>query len=580
MSRRRSFVDAAAKTNEERDTALTRTSNKTTSVHYLPHAVAVTAMVMLLPVLLAAPAIELAGVPHGFLTHAVATAVLSVGITKGAGYLWRLLPASNDIDFPELMLWVLLREARIEKKLEGGRRLLGLDQDGNRTHELTIPPERQLQVLKELNAALESKDLYTLGHTRRVARVAYWIARNMKLDRSLIEHITLAADIHDVGKVAVADAVLRKPGKLTDDEYELMKTHSTVGAEMVSQLGSPSLTSIVRYHHERWDGKGYPHGVSGVHIPLGARIIAVADTYDAITSTRSYRSRSSHKKAVGIVRDAAGTQFDPEVVKAFLATSRAKSSAWNVFLVFATLPQRVVAWSSSWGSEAAGNFARSAATAGSAAVMSASLVAGGIYSVPGPAAANTFRPPLVLAAAPQSVAFVAGGTVPAPERAAEPVLAPTADAPGTDDAAVTPAERPASTTSSEAPTEPAGPAGDNGASSTERPRKDVVDHSPEEPPAEEPPAEEPPAEEPPAEEPPAEEPPAEEPPAEEDCDRSGTGHGDCEEDPADDSGICVLIICIGGRSEGLSPAAALGKASPRRSSGPTARQPEVAVTRS
>jgi hypothetical protein len=392
----------------------------------------------------------------------------------------------------------------------------------------------------------------------------------MKLDRSLIEHVTLAADIHDVGKVAVPDAVLRKPGKLTDEEYELMKAHSTVGAEMVSQLGSPSLTSIVRYHHERWDGKGYPHGVSAVHIPLGARIIAVADTYDAITSTRSYRSRSSHTKAVGIIRDAAGTQFDPEVVKAFLATSRAKSSAWNVFLVFATLPQRVVAWSSSRGSEAAGNFARSAATAGLAAVMSASLVAGGIHSVPGPAAANTIRPPRVLAAAPRSVAFVAGGTLPAPERAAEPVLAPTADAPGTDDAAVTPAERPASTTSSEAPTEPAGPAGDNGASSTERPRKDVVGHSPAEPPVEEPPVEEPPAEEP----------PAEEPPVEQDCDRSGTGHGDCEEDPADDGGICVLIICIGGRSEGLSPAAALGKASPRRSSAPAARKPEVAVTRS
>jgi hypothetical protein len=82
--------------------------------------VAVTATVMLLPVLLAAPAIELAGIPHGFLTHALATAVLSIGITKGAAYLWRLLPASNDIDFPELMLWVLLREARIERKLEGG----------------------------------------------------------------------------------------------------------------------------------------------------------------------------------------------------------------------------------------------------------------------------------------------------------------------------------------------------------------------------------------------------------------------------------------------------------------------------
>jgi hypothetical protein len=182
----------------------------------------------------------------------------------------------------------------------------------------------------------------------------------------------VAAAVHDVGKLHVPKHIINKPGKLTPEEFQIVQQHAAKGSEMVARTKNRDLTALVRHHHERMDGKGYPDGLTGVNIPLGARIIAVADTFDAITSTRSYRSASRHKIAVEALRKSSGTQLDREVVQAFLAYYSGKRSLarWAVLL---TGPHR-------WFGELAGWFqgATAAGLKGSAtaAVLTGSVLAG------------------------------------------------------------------------------------------------------------------------------------------------------------------------------------------------------------
>ena len=242
---------------------------------------------------------------------------------------WMRHPGSRDLVFADLMIWGLVRRWRSEKSIRDMRALLGCD----------LEPEEQIRILQKLASALEAADPYTHGHTRRVARHSYMIARAMKLPREEVELIRTAAAVHDVGKIYVPHAVLMKPGKLTDDEYAAMKEHAAKGAQLVSEVGNARLTALVRHHHERLDGRGYPDGRAEDEIPLGARIIAVVDTFDAITSTRSYRSAMRHKNAIEILKKESGSQLDPAVVKAFLAYYSGRTSmAWWATLT--TAPQR------------------------------------------------------------------------------------------------------------------------------------------------------------------------------------------------------------------------------------------------
>ena len=139
----------------------------------------------------------------------------------------------------------------------------------------------------------------------------------MGLSRAEVARVRTAAAIHDVGKIETPKVILHKKGPLSDDEYEVIKRHPGDGAARTTVLRDPELEAMVRHHHERLDGTGYPSRLAGEDIPLGARIIAVADTFDAITSTRPYRSASPHKKAIDILRSEAGTRLDPDVVRAF-----------------------------------------------------------------------------------------------------------------------------------------------------------------------------------------------------------------------------------------------------------------------
>jgi putative nucleotidyltransferase with HDIG domain len=208
----------------------------------------------------------------------------------------------------------LLQRWSTERRVAVAVRLLrGAEASGDLTR------GRRAELLSELAAELEARDPYTHGHSRRVARHAVIIAVRMGLPEHQVGTIRAAAALHDVGKINTPRAVLHKPGRLTDVEAALIELHPVDGAEIVSTLGDPELTAMVRHHHERLDGTGYPDGLGGSEIPLGARIIAVADTFDAITSTRPYRPARTHQAAMEILEEEGGLRLDEAGVRALQA---------------------------------------------------------------------------------------------------------------------------------------------------------------------------------------------------------------------------------------------------------------------
>jgi HD-GYP domain-containing protein (c-di-GMP phosphodiesterase class II) len=177
-----------------------------------------------------------------------------------------------------------------------------------------------VSTLLDFSRAVESRDPYSSGHAARVMVIAEVVAARLGLDEEQTEVVRMGAALHDIGKVAVSQDVLAKAGHLSEDELAEVRRHPTAGARMV-ELVRPLRRAVpaVLHHHERWDGRGYPHGLAGEQIPVEARILAVADTFDAMTSDRAYRRALSPERAVAELRGCAGTQFDPEVVAVFVA---------------------------------------------------------------------------------------------------------------------------------------------------------------------------------------------------------------------------------------------------------------------
>lgn len=174
--------------------------------------------------------------------------------------------------------------------------------------------------VRAMSSAIDAKDPYTRGHSDRVARIAVRLAEKLGCDEATLRTIYLGGLLHDVGKIGIDDGVLRKPGKLTDAEYEHIKTHVEIGYRILRGLRKMGhLLPIVLHHHESWDGKGYPFGLSGENIPRLARIVAVADAYDAMSSDRPYRKGMEIEKLDSIFRAGAGRQWDPEVIDAYFA---------------------------------------------------------------------------------------------------------------------------------------------------------------------------------------------------------------------------------------------------------------------
>lgn len=180
-----------------------------------------------------------------------------------------------------------------------------------------------LQTIATIANTIDAKDEYTKGHSRRVAEYSAAIAKELGFSAKEIQDIHSVALLHDIGKIGVPDAVLNKPGKLTQEEYHLMKQHTVIGGEILKDIGTiPGIDVGAKYHHEKYDGTGYPEGLAGEDIPFVARIIAVADAYDAMTSSRVYRKRLGEEKVIREIADGVGTQFDPKAAEALLTLHR------------------------------------------------------------------------------------------------------------------------------------------------------------------------------------------------------------------------------------------------------------------
>jgi putative nucleotidyltransferase with HDIG domain len=174
-------------------------------------------------------------------------------------------------------------------------------------------------ILKTLARAVDAKSSWTAGHSERVTKLALKIADRLNLNQKERENLHRAALLHDIGKLGISSAILNNPGKLDDIEYNTMKSHPQMGARILEPIDEQSaIIPIVSQHHERFDGKGYPAGLSGTSIHLGARILAVADVFDALNSDRPYREGMPLEQVLGIIQQESGRQFDPVVVEALM----------------------------------------------------------------------------------------------------------------------------------------------------------------------------------------------------------------------------------------------------------------------
>jgi putative nucleotidyltransferase with HDIG domain len=175
------------------------------------------------------------------------------------------------------------------------------------------------ETIMAFSDALEARDQYTAGHSRRVMEYSKSIGQRLRLDKQDIEDLKKSALLHDIGKIGIPDTILKKQGKLTDEEYAIIKSHPETGAVILKNIKSfKHLVPAVFHHHEQYDGEGYPNGIKGKEIPMYARIIAITDTFDAMTSSRSYRNALSFRTALSELERRKGTQFDPEIADIFI----------------------------------------------------------------------------------------------------------------------------------------------------------------------------------------------------------------------------------------------------------------------
>lgn len=176
-----------------------------------------------------------------------------------------------------------------------------------------------LETIQALSKTIEAKDKYTCGHANRVKEYAVKLAKAMNLKDKEVENIETAALLHDIGKIGIDDYILKKPDKLTNEEYDMIKQHPVIGADIIKDVDFlKGIVNTVKHHHERYDGKGYPDGLSGDDIPLAAAILTVADAFDAMTSDRPYRQALEKEKAIDEIKNSEGKQFHPKLTKVFI----------------------------------------------------------------------------------------------------------------------------------------------------------------------------------------------------------------------------------------------------------------------
>ncbi|MGH2806488.1 MAG: HD domain-containing phosphohydrolase [Actinomycetota bacterium] len=250
--------------------------------------------------------------------------VMSILLTAGAIVLgsavWNTQPESAGFSFGDLMLWSWVRREWAERQLVEATAVLGFDRKGTFVGDTKATPDEQMLAVRQIAAALDAKCSYTLGHSRRVEKHARKVAEALGLSFAETEALATAAALHDIGNISIPDHLLRKTGELTIDERMSIEAHVLLGAMMVLKAGSEDVVEGIRHHHERLDGKGYPSGLRRDDIPLYARIIGIAEAYDAMTSTRPYRQGFGREHAIEVLRAEAGSQFDADLVEMFVAT--------------------------------------------------------------------------------------------------------------------------------------------------------------------------------------------------------------------------------------------------------------------
>ena len=233
--------------------------------------------------------------------------------SRPVGALWMLIPEIRGQNFANVQLLAnqaavtLERVNLLAETQRKSREIAAAYEELERTYD---------QTLKALMSALDARDRETEGHSMRVSRLACLLGEKLGLDEEDLKALERGSLLHDIGKIGISDTILHKPGRLTDDEWKIMRLHPDIGARIVERI--PFLQesmSVVRYHHERWDGSGYPLGIKGKDIPIQARIFAVVDVFDALTSNRSYRKKSAPDEAVQYLREQSEVLFDPQIVE-------------------------------------------------------------------------------------------------------------------------------------------------------------------------------------------------------------------------------------------------------------------------
>lgn len=316
--------------------------NTSRAIRYLPQVAVATSAVAVMPVLVVWWLRRAGVVSSPWVCVGLAVALSLTASVAGSAF-WKRCSGSGDVFFSELLLWGWLHRFRGERRLAKTVGRLGLREPEADLVSDGASVERKSQLLRDMAAALDAQDPYTDGHSRRVALHSAMVGRKLGLTRAEIAKLRTAAAIHDIGKLRIPADLLNKPSELSPAEFAIVKRHADVGAEIVSCMEDPEITAMVRHHHERFDGEGYPSGLAGEATPLGARIIAVADTFDALTSLRPYRKAIPHKRALAAIQAVSGTQLDPVIVRAFLRCYSA-NRAVLFWTLLAVSPQRAVAW--------------------------------------------------------------------------------------------------------------------------------------------------------------------------------------------------------------------------------------------
>jgi HD-GYP domain-containing protein (c-di-GMP phosphodiesterase class II) len=337
------------------------------SRRFLPHALIATLLVIVAPAVVVVALSPLSGIAD-LLVSAVLATGLSVAAGSAGAALWTRLPQSSEIPFGDLMLWAWARRVRAERRL--AKAAFG---------DAPLEVERELSALRRLSVIFEARDGFSHGHSGRVARHSERIARRLGLPDEDVERIEAAAAVHDVGMVRVPGSVLARRDDATPEENGLVERHAVHGAEQVAAVADPEIAALVRHHHERVDGTGYPDGLAGDEIPLGARIIAVADRFDELVSPAPQRLPHSRRNALDELSARAGTELDAAVVAAFLGYYSGTRSIAGVALA-ATAPQRAARWiaaaPATIGSAAGGSVALQGLCAAGATVLAGVCLSG------------------------------------------------------------------------------------------------------------------------------------------------------------------------------------------------------------